>query len=89
MTLASYIRPFDGRQVIFVLDEETKDTVERVTSSMEDFADTVMELLNTYTITKLNLHGSSRYCQKIKTDIETKELTKYSQNKLIIKLVQE
>ena len=51
MTLASYIRPFDGRQVIFVLDEETKDTVERVTSSMEDFADTVMELLNTYTIT--------------------------------------
>lgn len=89
MTLASYIRPFDGRQVIFVLDEETKDTVERVTASMEDFADTVMELLNTYTITKLNLHGSSRYCQKIKTDIETKELTKYSQNKLIIKLVQE
>ena len=88
MTLASYIRPFDGRQVIFVLDENTKDTVEKVTSSLEDYADTIMELLGTYSINKLNLHGSARYCQKIKSDIQTKELAKYSKNKLTINLIQ-
>lgn len=88
MTLAGYIRPFDGRQVIFVLDSSTHDTVDQVTTNIDNYGNAIVDLLSIYDIDKLNLHGPVQYCSKIREDIKAKELAKYSKNKLNIVITQ-
>ena len=88
MKLASYIRPFDAKQKIYVLDKGTETEEVRLTS-LEGFADTVMQLMQEYNITDIELHGSEPFCVKAKDNILSAEMTKYNNNQVNIKIVTE
>lgn len=83
MRLASYIRPFDAKQKIYVLDN--KDNTEEIRlSSLEGFAETVMQLTKEYQIDYLELHGQTDFCLKLKDEIQQQEMINYSKNELPI-----
>ena len=86
MILASYIRPFDAKQKIYVLTDGKRDTEEIRLTSLEGFSDTVMQLIQEYGVTKLELHGNFNVCLKQKERIAEAEMTKYHNNQLEITL---
>ncbi len=86
MILASYIRPFDAKQKIYVLNDKNKDTEEIRLADIDTYANTVMQLIAEYNVTELELHGGEDYCKKIQEDVLAAEMTKYNNNKLKITL---
>ena len=86
MILASYIRPFDAKQKIYVLNNNNKDTEEIRLADIDTYANTVMQLIAEYNVTELELHGGEDYCKKIKEDVLAAEMTKYNNNQLKITL---
>ena len=85
MLLASYIRPFDAKQKIYVLDNK-KNTEEIRLADLDTYSDTVMQLIAEYSIDEVELHGNEDLCNKIKKDILNAEFTKYNNNQLKITL---
>ena len=85
MILASYIRPFDAKQKIYVLDNK-KNTEEIRLADLDTYSDTVMQLIAEYAIDEVELHGNEDICDKIKKDILNAEFTKYNNNQLKITL---
>lgn len=83
MLLASYIRPFDAKQKIYVLDNK-KNTEEIRLADLDTYSDTVMQLIAEYSIDEVELHGNEDICDKIKKDILNAEFTKYNNNQLKI-----
>ncbi len=86
MILASYIRPFDAKQKIYVLDKNKKDTEEIRLTDIGSFANTVVQLLSEYYITELELHGREDFCSHLKEEVLNEEMTKYNNNQLKITL---
>ena len=87
MVLVSYIQPFDRIQQIFVLDESTKDTVETTFTTIQDYENTVISLVDKYGAKRLKIHGPEKYCLKIKQNIEDEQNYKYNKQKLIVEIV--
>ena len=85
MILASYIRPFDAKQKIYVLDQ-VHDTEEIRLVSLEHYEDEIMQLITEYNISELQLHGSEILCQEVKDRVLKAEMTKYNNNQLVITL---
>lgn len=85
MILASYIRPFDAKQKIYVLDHK-KNTEEIRLADLDTYSDTIMQLITEYNINKIELHGNEGICDKIKKDILTAEFAKYNNNQLNIEI---
>jgi hypothetical protein len=85
MILASYIRPFDAKQKIYVLDDK-KNTEEIRLADLDTYSDTIMQLIAEYNIKKLELHGNFNICLRVKQEIESAEFTKYKNNQLEITL---
>lgn len=85
MVLASYIRPFDAKQKIYVLDGK-KNTEEIVIADLDNYADAIMQIITQYQIDGIELHGNENICEKIKKDILATEFTKYNNNQLKIKI---
>lgn len=85
MILASYLRPFDAKQKIYVLDTE-HDTEEIRLVSLEHYEDEIMQLITEYSISELQLHGAEPLCQEVKDRILKAEMTKYNNNQLVITL---
>ena len=85
MLLASYIRPFDAKQKIYVLDNK-KNTEEVRLADLDTYSDTVMQLIAEYSVDEVELHGNEDICDKIKKDILNAEFTKYNNNQLKITL---
>lgn len=85
MVLASYIRPFDAKQKIYVLDNQ-KNTEEIVIADLDNYADTIMQIITQYQIDGIELHGNENICEKIKKDILATEFTKYNNNQLKIEI---
>ncbi len=83
MKLASYIRPFDAKQKIYVLDNKN-NTEEIRLSSLESFAETVMQLTKEYQIDNLELHGQTNFCLKLKEEVQEQEMVNYNKNELPI-----
>lgn len=83
MRLATYIRPFDAKQVIYVLDNNS-NTVEMVSCDFSKYAEEVMQLITQYNIEKLNLQGSEEICNQIKRKVQSAEFNKYNNNQLVI-----
>ena len=81
MKLASHIRPFDAKQKIYVLNDKY-DTEEMVLCNLQDFAETVLQLLGQYSISLVELHGPEEICLKTKRDIVKCETEKYSTSRL-------
>lgn len=85
MILASYIRPFDAKQKIYVLDNKLNTEEVRLTS-LEKYTETVMQLIAEYDVSILELHGKEEFCSKIQKEISKAEKTKYNKNKIKIEL---
>ena len=85
MLLASYIRTFDAKQKIYVLDNK-KNTEEVRLADLDTYSDTVMQLIAEYSVDEVELHGNEDICDKIKKDILNAEFTKYNNNQLKITL---
>ena len=81
MILASYIRPFDAKQKIYVLDGK-KETEDIRICDLTEFSDTVMQLINEYNISEVELHGNQDICEETKKKITIAEKTKYNKNNL-------
>ena len=85
MILASYIRPFDAKQKIYVLDNKLNTEEVRLTS-LEKYTEAVMQLIAEYDVSVLELHGKEEFCSKLQKDIIKAEQTKYNKNKIKIEL---
>ena len=84
MILASYIRPFDAKQKIYVLDEKTMDSVDLALTSLKNFADEIMFMAETYKIKDVDLFGNYQLAEKAKREIQARELVKYNQYRMNI-----
>lgn len=84
MVLATYLRPFDAKQKIYVLTGARRDVEEIRIASLEQYADTVIQLLAEYGISELELHGNESLCNKVGEEIHKKEMLKYKNNQLKI-----
>ena len=90
MKLISTIRPFDAKQVIYIMDNTQKEEIDIRTTSLEDFDKTIIELTELYPeINYIKLRGNVDFCAKIKTNITQAEINKYNQNKLTIDITGE
>ena len=90
MKLISTIRPFDAKQVIYIMDNTQKEEIDIRTTSLEDFDNTIIELTELYPeINYIRLRGNVDFCTKIKTNIIQAEINKYNQNKLTIDITGE
>lgn len=85
MILASYIRPFDAKQKIYVLDKQ-KNTEEIRLADLNDYAEQIMQLITEYNIEELELHGNEDICSKVRDDVVKAEFTKYNNNQLKVSL---
>lgn len=85
MILASYIRPFDAKQKIYVLDKQ-KNTEEIRLADLNGYAEQVMQLITEYNIEELELHGNEDICSKVRDDVVKAEFTKYNNNQLKVSL---
>lgn len=87
MILVGYIQPFDMRQKLYVLDEQTKDTIETLSVSLHKYENVILNLTDTYNATKLQLHGPEKYCLKIKEKIDDAQILKYNKQKLKVEII--
>ena len=87
MILVGYIQPFDRYQQLYVLDEQTKDTVKTLFASLHGYEDTVLNLADTYNVNKFKLHGPEKYCLKIKQNIDDAQILKYNKQKLKVEFI--
>lgn len=85
MILASYIRPFDAKQKIYVLDKQ-KNTEEIRLADLNGYAEQIMQLITEYNIEELELHGNEDICSKVRDDVVKAEFTKYNNNQLKVSL---
>ena len=85
MILASYIRPFDAKQKIYVLDKQ-KNTEEIRLADLNGYAEQIMQLITEYNIEELELHGNEDICNKVRDDVVKAEFTKYNNNQLKVSL---
>ena len=85
MILASYIRPFDAKQKIYVLDKQ-KNTEEIRLADLNGYAEQIMQLITEYNIEELELHGNEDICSKVRDDVIKAEFTKYNNNQLKVSL---
>ena len=83
MILASYIRPFDAKQKIYVLNGK-QDVEEIRLADLSTYSNTVLQLLQEYGVEELQLHGNEEICSKVTQDIQSAEMTKYKNNQLKI-----
>lgn len=79
------IHPFDIYQTFYVYEDGNK--LEIIQTKMGDIPDTVLELAAVYDVNQVDLSGAKHFTKRIIQKIQEKELSKYSQNKLIIKCI--
>ena len=86
MILASYIRPFDAKQKIYVLNDKMDTEEIRLADLGTNYAETVMQLIAEYNAHTLELHGNNAICERVGEEVKQAEFTKYSNNQLKIVL---
>jgi len=79
------IHPFDMYQTFYVYEDGNK--LEIVQTRMSDIPDTVLELSKTYDVYQVDLSGSEHFTKGIVNQIREKEITKYNENKLVIRSI--
>ena len=79
------IHPFDIYQTFYVYEDGNK--LEIAHTKINDISDTVFELSRTYDVYQVDLSGAEYFVRGIIKQIQEKEITKYNENKLIIKCI--
>ncbi len=79
------IHPFDIYQTFYVYEDGNK--LEIVQTKMKDIPNTVFELSHAYDVYQVDLSGAEHFNKGIIRQIQEEEMTRYSENKLIIKCI--
>lgn len=79
------IHPFDIYQTFYVYQDGNK--LEVVQTKVKDIPDTIFELSQTYDVYQVDLSGAQNFTKGLIKQIQEKEITKYNENKLIIKCI--
>lgn len=79
------IHPFDIYQTFYVYQDGNK--LEVVQTKVKDIPDTIFELSQTYDVYQVDLSGAQHFTKGLIKQIQEKEITKYNENKLIIKCI--
>ncbi len=79
------IHPFDIYQTFYVYQDGNK--LEIVQTKVKDIPDTIFELSQTYDVYQVDLSGAQHFTKGLIKQIQEKEITKYNENKLIIKCI--
>lgn len=83
--IVGIIRPFGITQPIFVYEEGVQ--IEEVTTTLDDFNNTIFALVDKYDITEVDLAGAKQFNSKIKQELGQEELTRYTDHKININLI--
>lgn len=79
------IHPFDIYQTFYVYQDGNK--LEIAQTKIKDIPDTIFELSNLYNVYEVDLSGAQRFIKGIINQIQEAEITKYNENKLVIKCI--
>ena len=79
------IHPFDIYQTFYVYQDGNK--LEIIQTKINDIPDTIFELSQTYDVYQVDLSGAQHFIKGLIRQIQEKEITKYNENKLIIKCI--
>ena len=79
------IHPFDIYQTFYVYQDGNK--LEVVQTKVNDIPDIIFELSQTYNVYQVDLSGAQHFTKGLIRQIQEKEITKYNENKLIIKCI--
>lgn len=79
------IHPFDVYQIFYVYEDGNK--LEIVQTKIEDIPDTIFRLSHAYNVYQVDLSGAEHFTKGIIKQIQEKEITKYNENKLIIRCI--
>ena len=78
-TVIANLKNFTFSHDILVINEEG-EIVTKISSSMKDLAENVVEKCSAYNATKVKLLGNKKYATKLEQDIKQLGLTKYKLN---------
>ena len=79
------IHPFDIYQTFYVYEDGNK--LEIVQIKINEIPDTVFELSRTYDVYQVDLSGAEHFNKGIIKQIQEKEMTKYNENKLVVRCI--
>ena len=77
------LQPFDNKQMAYVYEDNNK--IDAVETNLDNFAATVLGLIDKYKITDINIAGPKQYAKGIGDKIKEQGLNKYSNNQIQIK----
>lgn len=81
--IISALQPFAMTQEIIVYENGNK--IDVISTTIENFSETILNTTNKYNITQLEFLGPVKYAQGIGKKIKEAEILKYNVNKLEIK----
>lgn len=80
--IVGLLKPFILKQEFYIYEDSNK--IDAISISVEDIAETVLNLTNQYSINQLDLIGPKKYSQGIGNKIKELENTKYNVNNIEI-----
>lgn len=79
------LKPFDMYQTFYVYEDDNQIDIRH--PKIDEIPDEICELSQLYGVDQVDLSGAKSYIQGIIKQIQEKEITKYNENKLIIKCI--
>lgn len=83
--IVTIIKPFTYMQNLFVYEDGEK--INTTSASLDDLPNLLINLVDKYETTDIQLIGNLKFLKGIKKDIEDAEITKYNKNMLNIELI--
>lgn len=83
--IVTIIKPFTYMQNLFVYEDGEK--INTTSASLDDLPNLLIDLVDKYETTDIQLIGNLKFLKGIKKNIEDAEITKYNKNMLNIELI--
>lgn len=83
--IVTVIKPFTYMQNLFVYEDGEK--INTTSTSLDDLPNLLIDLVDEYKTTDIQLIGNLKFLKGIKKNIEDVEITKYNKNMLNIELI--
>jgi hypothetical protein len=83
--IVGVIHPFDVYQTFYVY--EDKNQLDIIQTTIDDLPEAILKSANINNVYQIDISGSQQFVKGIINQIKEKEISKYSQNKLIISYV--
>lgn len=83
--IVTIIKPFTYMQNLFVYEDGEK--INTTSASLDDLPNLLINLVDKYETTDIQLIGNLKFLKGIKKNIEDAEITKYNKNMLNIELI--